>query len=183
MRTFTCDPNIEINGHTMMAYVDNVRADILQPILTQYVDLPIDVNKWYPLQPLLHVLKTINESPSATANLVAIGVKLAEYGLEPDSMNKADLGVVLEHWEEHMYRNIRNGDVGRIITEKVNDQFYKVTQKNIFPDDMCYGLAYGFARSRLPLGTNFKVWYEDFDNRIDRGDADETTICISWESM
>ncbi|MCB8946030.1 MAG: hypothetical protein H6658_19975 [Ardenticatenaceae bacterium] len=181
MHTYTCDPALEISGQTLQAYIDNVQADIIEPIFHKHGMSVPDPEKWYPLQPVLDVLKEIHDNPDATTNLVAIGVKIAEYGVEPEDIIAAPLNVVFEHWEEHMYSSVRNGDAGRIITEKVNDKFYKITQQNIFPDDLCYGLAYGFARSRLPLGVNFRVWYEDYDNRIDNGGGDKTVICVQWE--
>jgi hypothetical protein len=141
----------------------------------------VDADKWYPLQPVLDVLKVLSTNRGSVMNLIAVGVKIAEYGVQPEDIINAPLPVVLEHWQDHMNLSFRNGNPGEIITEKVNDKFYKLTQKNMFPDDLCYGLAYGFARSRLPLGTNFKVSYEDYDNRIDNGGADKTVICVEWE--
>src|SRR5690606_3708899 len=141
----------------------------------------IDYEKWYPLQPLLEVIDELASRADATSNLVAIGIKLAEYGVEPADMDTGSLPLILENWESHMYTSMRNGDVGHITTEKVNDKCYRITLETIFPDDMCYGLAYGFTRSRLPRGTEFKVWYEDFENRRDKGDSDKTVICVSWK--
>jgi hypothetical protein len=182
MHDFKCNPEMEISGQTLQAYVNNVQADIIRPIFRKYRMLPdIESKKWYPLQPVLDVLKELSKSSNATTNLVAIGVKIAEYGVEPEDIIEAPLPVVLEHWQDHMDISFRNGDPGKIITEKVHDKFYKVTQINLFPDDFCYGLAYGFARSRLPLGTNFKVWYEEGVNRIDDGGGDKTVICVEWE--
>jgi len=181
MHTFTCDPNTEILGVLLFAYIDNVQAEIIEPIFRKHGMSDPDPEKWYPLQPVLDVMKEISTSPGANTNLIAVGVKIAEYGLEPEDIVNQPLSVVLEHWNDHMHLGFRGGDIGTIITEKVHDKFYRVIQKNLVPDDMCYGLAYGFARSRLPLGTNFKVWYEDYNNRIDNGDAEETVICIEWE--
>ena len=181
MHDFKCNPEMEISGQTLQAYVHNVQSDIIKPIFERNGMTDIDPKKWYPLQPVLDILKRLSNSRSATTNLVAIGVKIAEYGVEPEDIIEAPLPVVLEHWQDHMNVSFRNGDPGTIITEKVHDKFYKVTQINLFPDDFCYGLAYGFARSRLPLGTNFKVWYEEGVNRIDDGDGDKTIICIEWE--
>ncbi|HRQ40289.1 MAG TPA: hypothetical protein PLD25_20450 [Chloroflexota bacterium] len=178
---YKCNPEMEILGQTLYAYLDNVQIEIIEPIFRKHGMTDPDPEKWYPLQPVLDLLKELQEGPGATANLVAVGVKIAEYGLEPEDIIAAPLPVVLEHWNDHMHLSFRNGDPGEIITEKVHDKFYKVTQKNIFPDSLCYGLAYGFARSRLPLGTNFKVWYEDYNNRIDYGGGDKTVICIEWE--
>lgn len=179
---FKCNPEMEVLGAVLFPYLDNVNADITEPIFRKYGMVEdLDANEWYPLQPILDVLKVLYHGPDSTMNLVAVGVKIAEYGVEPEDIVNAPLPVVLEHWNDHMHLNMRNGNPGEIITEKVHDKFYKLTQKNLFPDDLCYGLAYGFARSRLPLGTNFKVWYEDFDNRIDNGGADKTVICVEWE--
>lgn len=178
---FKCNPEMEIIGQTLRAYLENVQSNIIEPIFREHGIIDPDPDKWYPLQPVLEVLKELNDSSSATTNLVAIGVQLAEYGVEPEDIIEAPLPVVLEHWQDHMDNSFRKGDPGKIITEKINDKYYKITHANLFPDDLCYGLAYGFARSRLPLGTNFKVWYEDYDNRIDNGGGDKTVICVQWE--
>ena len=183
MRKRTCDPSVEISGQTLMAYFDNAKSNITVPVFAKHGIPSADPAKWYPLQVVLDVLYEVGTQFDGTSNLVAVGVKIAEYGVLPDDWKTVNLPMVLEGWDHHLYSSVRNGDVGHIFTEKVNDTFYKVTQQNVFPDDLCYGLAYGFARSRLPLGTNFKVWYEDYDHRIDRGDADKTVICVSWESL
>jgi len=181
MHDFKCNPEMEITGQTLLAYLDNVQVDIIGPIFKKHGMMDIEPEKWYPLQPVLDVLKELSSGQNATANLVAVGVKIAEYGVQPEDIINAPLPVVLEHWHDHMQYNFRNGDPGKIITEKVHDKFYKVTQINMFPDALCYGLAYGFARSRLPLGTNFRVWYEDNNNRLDNGGGDKTVICVEWE--
>jgi hypothetical protein len=176
----TCDSKTEISGQTLMAYIDNAQADMIIPVFRKHGMVDIDPAKWYPLQPLLDVLYELGTESGGSANLIAIGVMIAEYGIEAVETERAPLSIVLENWEKHLYANVRNGDVGHIITEKVNDKFYKVTQQNVFPDGLCYGLAYGFARSRLPKGTQFTVSYEDYDHRIDNGGADKTVISIKW---
>lgn len=186
MHTFTCDPDMVINGETLRAYVDNVQSEIIMPIFDKYGMADPVAGEWYPLQPVLDALKEISTASGASTNLIAVGVKIAQYGVEPEDVIQAPLPIVLQYWQAHMDQNIVNkntglGGAGIIRTEKVNDKFYKTYQNNLFPDDLCYGLAYGFARSRLPLGTNFKIWYEDYNNRIDNGDAEETVICIQWE--
>jgi hypothetical protein len=181
MHTYICDPNTEILGVILFSYLDNVQADIIQPIYRKHGMTDPDPEKWYPLQPVLDVLKELSKGLNASRNMIALGIKIAEYGIEPEDIVNQPLSVVLEHWNDHMQLGFRGGDIGTIITEKVHDKFYKTIQKNVFPDDLCYGLAFGFARSRLPLGTNFRVWYEESDNCIDRGGADSTVICIEWE--
>lgn len=181
MRKRTCDPAVEINGYTVQAYFHGSHEEVFRRAFKKYGITEIVVEKWYPVAPLLEVLYEIGSNPQTASSLVSLGVKIAEFGVEPTDLQKADLPLVLENWERHMYTNIRNGEVGHIRTEKISDTSYRIVQSNIFPDDLCYGLAYGFARTHLPLGTNFKVWYEDYAHRIDNGDADETVICVSWD--
>jgi hypothetical protein len=183
MRKRTCDPAVEISGQTLQAYVHGTHTDIILGIFKKHGLVDITPDKWYPLQPLLNALYEIGNHPDASSSLVSIGVKIAEYGVEPPDLKSARLALVLEGWEKHLYANVRGGDIGHILTEKVNATSYRITQDNVFPDDLCYGLAYGFARVHLPLGTNFKVWFEDYNHRIDNGDADKTVICVSWELL
>ncbi|GIL13050.1 MAG: hypothetical protein BroJett038_17700 [Chloroflexota bacterium] len=67
------------------------------------------------------------------------------------------------------------------MTEKINDQTYRTIHRHIYPDGLNYGLAYGFARQMLPETASFKVEYEDYNYRLDRGGADKTVIIVSWE--
>ena len=183
MRKRTCDPSVEISGHTLTAYISGTHTDIILRIFKKYGLEDIQPEKWYPLQPLLSALYEIGTHPDASSSLVSIGVKIAEYGVEPPDLKSARLAMVLEGWEKHLYANVRNGDVGHVITEKINPTYYRITHQNVFPDDLCYGLAYGFARAHLPIGSNFKVWYEDYQHRIDNSDSDKTVVCVSWESQ
>lgn len=186
MHSYTCDPALIINGETLRAYIDNVQIDIIEPIFKKHGMTEPVVGEWYPLQPVLDLLKELSTASGSSTNLIAVGVKIAEYGVEPEDIIQAPLPIVLQYWQDHMDKNIINkdtkaGGAGLIKTEKINDKFYKTTHNNLFPDDLCYGLAYGFARSRLPLGNNFKVYYEDYNNRIDNGDSEETVICVQWD--
>jgi hypothetical protein len=183
MRKRNCDPAIEICGQDLMAYPVATNAEVVLRILKKYGFAEIDPNKWYPLQPLLNALYEIGTHPDAASSLISIGVKIAEYGVEPPDLKSARLPIVLENWEKHLYANVRNGDVGHVLTEKLGPTYYRITHQNVFPDDLCYGLAYGFARAHLPLGSNFKVWYEDYQHRIDNSDSDKTVIYVSWESL
>ena len=178
----TCDPAVEISGQTLQAYTNATHTDVILAIFQKYGLVDIKPDQWYPLLPLLNALYEIGIHPVASTSLVSIGVRIAEYGVEPSDLKSARLPLVLENWEKHLYANVRNGAVGHILTEKTSATVYRITHQNVFPDDLCYGLAYGFARTHLPLGTNFKVWYEDYNHRIDNGDADKTVICVSWDS-
>ncbi len=183
MRKRTCDPKAQISGQTLTAYVSGAYSDNIRAIFKKHGIVDIDPAKWYPLPPLLDALYEIGTNPDIASSMVSIGVKIAEFGVNPTELQKADLPLVLEGWDSHLYANVRNADVGHIITEKLGPTSYRLIQTNVFPDDLCYGLAYGFARSHLPLGTNFKVWYEDYNHRIDNSDSDRTVICVTWDPI
>jgi hypothetical protein len=52
----------------------------------------------------------------------------------------------------------------------------------VYPDDMSYGILYGYARRFLPPGTKFKVYYDpDVLPRDQGGSENYTIIHISWE--
>ncbi len=182
MRKHTCDPAAEISGQDLMAYPVASNAEVVLRILRKYGFAEIDPERWYPLQPLLDALYEIGTHPEAAGSLVSIGVKIAEYGVEPPDLRSARLAQVLEGWDRHLYANVRHGDVGHIVAQKITDTCYRIIHQDVFPDELSYGLAYGFARVHLPLGTNFRVWYENSDHRMDNSDSDKTVICISWES-
>jgi hypothetical protein len=183
MRKRTCDASVEISGQTLQAYTHSAYSDIILNIFQKHGLVNITPDKWYPLSPLLDALYEIGTHPDASSSMVSIGVKIAEYWVEPPDLKTARLPMVLEGWEKHLYANVRNGDVGHITTEKINDTSYRIIHQNVFPDDLCYGLAYGFARAHLPPGTDFKVWYEDYEHRIDNDNSDKTVVCVSWERI
>jgi hypothetical protein len=181
MRKFTCPPSARISGQTITAYLDNLQSYESRKVFEEHGISNVDVLEWYPLQPLLDVLYILSTQPNAAQNIVAIGMQIANYGIDPEETKNVPLAAVLEHWNEHMYANIKGADIGTIVAEKVEDTYYRVTHQTVWPDDLLYGLAYGFAHGRLPKGTNFTVWYENLDNRLDNGNADKTVICVQWE--
>jgi hypothetical protein len=180
MRKFTCHPDAKISGQTITAYLDNLQSFESRKVFEQYGIDDVDTSKWYRLQPLLNVLHELSVQPNATQNIVAIGMQIAISGVDPNAP-EVPLPVVLEHWNDHMYANIQGAEVGTITAEKLGEKSYRITHRTVWPDNLVYGLAYGFARGRLPQGTHFTVWYENPDERLDQGDGDKTVICVKWD--
>ncbi len=112
MHTFTCDPDMVINGETLRAYVDNVQTEIIMPIFEKYGMTDPVVGEWYPLQPVLDALKEISIASGASTNLIAVGVQIAQYGVEPEDIIQAPLPIVLQYWQAHMDQNIVNKNTG-----------------------------------------------------------------------
>jgi len=181
MRKVTCDPKAEISGQTITAYLNNLQSHSSREVFETHGIKDVDPKKWYSLQPLLDVLYELGTQANSTENILAIGLEIATAGIDPEETINVPLGVVLEHWNDHMYANIRGADVGSIKAEQLNDTSYRVVFDTVWPDDLLYGLAYGFARGRLPKGTSFIVRYEDADKRLDNGNADFTALLVEWE--
>lgn len=181
MRKVTVDPKTEVIGTAMLSYIDNLQADVIRPLLEKYNVTNVEPDKWYPLQPWLDAIYELSTQPNFESAMIAVGMKVVQYAVSPPEMKDVTLGQMLEGWDMHFHANHRNGDVGKITTEKVNDKHYRTIHQHIYPDGLNYGLAFAFARTILPKGTAFKVWYEDENHRLDKDNADKTVICVSWE--
>lgn len=181
MKQRICDPNTEVIGQVMLSYIDNLQTDLMRPILEKHHLTNIEPDTWYPLQPWLNFIQELSTLPGFSSNMIAVGLKVAEYAVKPPEMANVTLEQILEGWNDHLYANHRSGNIGSITTEKVAEKHYRTIHRHIYPDDLSYGLAYAFARTILPPGTDFKVWYENYDKRLDNGNGDETVICVKWE--
>ena len=97
-------------------------------------------------------------------------------------MENPTLEEVLLRWND-MYQSLHRGaDIGGIVIEKIGDTHYKTTHTVIYPDDLSYGVLYGYARRFLPPGTRFMVYYDEEVIPRDQGGQDGYTIIyISWE--
>lgn len=182
MPRMTCSPGTEVIGQVMLSYIDNLRAEEIRPLLEKYGVANINPNEWYPLEPWLALINEMSADANFASNMIAVGLKVAEYAIMPEEMKNVSLAQMLEGWNIHFHANHRNGEIGQITTEKVSDTHYRLIHQHIYPDDLNYGLAYGFARTFLPKGTHFTVSYEDYDHRLDNGGGDKTVINVQWEA-
>lgn len=181
MRKLTCPSGTEVLGQNLRAFLDNLQSDKTRPIMEQYGIANPQPDQWYSLADLLNVLNLIMEHPDVTFNMVAIGMKIGEIVPMPPDMPDPTLEQVLSMWNG-IYQYIhRQGDVGAISFEKVNDKHFKTIHTDVYPDDFSYGIVYGYGRRFLPFGTRFTVYY---DEAIPPRDHDEhsrvTIIHIAW---
>lgn len=163
-----------------MSLVDNLVADQIAPYLSTYHLINLREDQWYPLQNLLDLFNDLNKS-HLVPSFVAIGMSIANVALMPDSLNQPTLPQVLEGWNEHYQVNHRNGYIGRKITQKLEEKHYLLTlDGGVYPDDLEYGVVYGFAKRFLPAETPFTVWYDEDVKRLDEGGT-KTVIHVKWE--
>ena len=180
MRILTCDPDVEVIGAVMLSIINNLQANEIRPILEANNLTEIDPETWYPAERWLKVMNELAESPNVTTNDIAIGMKIAENVVLPPQMQDAPLSKILQSWDMIYQKQHRGGNIGDKEIQQLSDTSYRIILRDLYPDDLAYGVAYGFCKRFLPAGTHFTVQYEDISNRRDNGGADETALLIDW---
>lgn len=181
MRTLTVGSDVEIIGGTMASIIENVRSEHIQPFLEKQDLTDIDKEAWYPAEKWIAVMNDLGSDAGSMGDFVAIGMKVAENVVFPPQLQGAPLGKIFEMWDVVYKKQHRGGNIGGRVVEQISETSYRVTLTDLYPDDMSYGVAYGWCKRFLPAGTNFKVSYEDMAKTRDKGDGDETVLLIEWD--
>ena len=121
------------------------------------------------------------DSKNATMfDFVSIGIKEAEQAIVPPQFQTMSLKDLLVNMEQVFHLNNRGSDYGYCKTDVVADKHIKVILRAVTPDDVWYGIFYGFVRRFAPKGTRFTVQYDpDLPRRENGGEA--TIIHIKWD--
>jgi hypothetical protein len=181
MRTLSCEPGTEVSGASMRSFVESITADEYAPLVKKYGYENVDPDGWYPLSSFHDFLNELIQHPNGTPNLVSLGLSIAKVALTPPELKNPTFAQVVEGWDLHYQANFRKGPVGHKTTVKVDDRHYKIVlDRTAMPDDLEYGVLYGFAKRFLPSGSHFKVWYDDKVVRMDEG-GEQTVIHVSWD--
>lgn len=182
MRTLTCAPDVEVIGAAMLAIINNSESANIFPLLESHGLTEIDPEAWYPAQKWLTVMNEMARNPNMTSNFVAIGMSVSERIILPPHLQEATLPDILDNWDTLYHMQHHGDDIGYKIIERTSETSYRITVRDLYPDDFIYGLAYGFCRRFLPAGTEFHVQYESPELRRDFGDAEETVYLIDWQA-
>jgi hypothetical protein len=181
VRRFKVQPGTLISGAAMISFIDNANANDAAPIVKKHGFENVDPDKWYSLTDFHRFLYELEQRSAVTYNLIAIGIGVAHHAHMPPNMDSPDFAQMIERSSEHYQGNFRNGDVGHKEAIKLGPKHYKVVhEKTMMPDDLEYGVMYGFAKRFLPPGTPFTIWYDENVLRMDEG-GDQTVIHVRWE--
>lgn len=180
MRYLSSEPNVDVIGAAVISIVDNLQSDEIQPLLEKHGLTNVQPETWYPVEKWLGVMNDLAQDANTTPNYVAIGMAVAENVVLPPELQSASLADILHMWDNIYQMQHRGGNVGSVQIEKIDENHYRSIHQHIYPDDLTYGLAYGWCRRFLPEGTRFKVSYEEINNRLDQGDNNQTVIIIKW---
>lgn len=180
MPQYTCDPNLEISGQTVLSLFHNANHENIKHLLNQHNFSNIDPDSWYSMQGVLALIKDIAETRGSTFNLVSIGIAAAQLGKLPPGTENMSLVEFFTLYEKLYQTRFRNGGGGWIKSEQVSDKHIKITFNGPFPDDIFYGVFYGYARRILPEGTPVFFQYDEKLPRADNG-AEFTVVHATWE--
>ena len=157
---FTCDPNVELDGHSSKALLRSMLSDDYIDLLQEYGLDEIDEESWYPLQNLLKVLGELAQRGSMM-ELVSIGMAAADASIIPPEVEAMDAPDFLLLYNKIYPTRWRNGDPGHMTVEIVDPSHLIIDDYTPFPDDLFYGLMYGFVRRFNRSGRTFSVRYDD----------------------
>lgn len=165
------DPNAELNGTTALAFIRSIQHDDIAEILEARGLAEVDPQAWYSLQRILDVLSDIASHENSTTNLVSVGIAAAQLGIDklPPEMASATLEQVLLSYPKIYQTRHRGGDAGEIEVEKVNDDRYILKMRLPYPDDVFYGVMYGYVRHFRPANKRFTLRYDPNSTRRDEG--------------
>jgi hypothetical protein len=177
--TYTCDPNIKLVGRTVQSLTHNMRADAMRDILAEHGLTEVDPDAWYPLQDVLNVLNDIATKKSAMMDFVSIGISAVEFAELSPEMAAMDFATFLKTYAKVFEMRHQGGTPGWIEVEEADEGHITITMNTAYPDDIYYGVWYGYARRFLGEGTPFKVRYDNATRR--KGLGGEATIYhITW---
>ncbi len=178
------DPNTELVGRTALSMTSNIMQDEYIDILKRHGLEQIDPEAWYPVQSLLDVFNEIARGGfNASPIFVSIGMAAARLSLEsmPPQLKALPWQTFFTSYDKVWQSRHRNGDVGRVTTEYVDDNHLVLRFRSPYPDDIFYGAFYAYTRHFKPAGKNFSVTYDDKLLPRDKG-GNETVIHIQVEA-
>ncbi len=175
-------PDHEVPGRIFLELKNAVGSDEILPYFEKHGMKTIDPQAWYSEQALLDIyndMAATNES-GTMFDFVSIGMKEAEQAIIPASYSSLPLLQILQGVGDVLKLNNRGTDYGWIQAETVADHHVKMILHVPTPDDIWYGIFYGYVRRFLPKGARFTVY---FDPDIPHKDTwgENTIIHITWK--
>lgn len=145
-----------------------INSEAFFPVFERHGLGEIDPEAWFPLQNFLDVLNEIEEQ-GGMFDLISIGKKIGEDIDIPDDMRVLPFFQLLNLAPEIYKMHNRGSDIGWILVEEVDDKHHKLILCVPDPDDLWYGIFYGFSRRHLPSDQRFSIYYDPDEPRRNEG--------------
>lgn len=173
-------PDAEVIGGAINGFIDAINRDSIWPHLEKLDMTTIDPNTWYPKQMYVDLWNSIlSSSDSAMFDLVSIGMTIADTAWPPEADGQP-FDVLVAEWGNAFNAVNQGNDRGYVKAEKRSDNQYAVICRTPDPDDLHYGIVYGFCKRFLPEGKRFTVKYDETAPRRDNG-GHETVLLITLQ--
>ncbi len=174
-------PDHEYLGQVLIDFENAVGGERIHPLLEKHGLGDIDAEVWYPAQRFMDVMNDLQDSGMADMlDFVSIGLKHVEQAIMPPEFAALSLVEILSGMDAAYHLNNRGTDIGEIKCEIVSNRHVKMLVRVPQPDDVWYGICYGYVRRHAPEGTTFTVYYDEDAPRRHEG-GDHTIIHITWE--
>ena len=171
----------EIPGRILIDLANAVGSDEILPFYQAHGLNHIDPEAWYPQQTVLDIYSDMASHKGGTMfDFVSIGIKEAEQANIPPRFQSLPLLANLQAIGEVFKLNNRGSDCGEITCETVDDHHVRMVMRIPQPDDIWYGIFYGYVKRFVPPGTDFTVSYDPDIPRRDKGGR-QTIIHIRWK--
>ncbi|MBZ0316739.1 MAG: hypothetical protein K8L91_09990 [Anaerolineae bacterium] len=137
-------PDAEYAGQLAAAFTQNLRADVIKPLLQRHGLENVDPAAWYPQQQILDLLRDI-EREFTFEELVAVGIKASELVPPPPMINSIEAVVQTANLlHQAACRNVQPDET--VFTKKLGERHYQLTFNLPSPPFAIYGVLYGLIR-------------------------------------
>lgn len=169
----------EYLGQVLLDLENAVGGDRVRKIFEKHGLTNIEAQAWYPAQKFLDSLIDMSSGSVPMMDFVSIGLKQVEMAIMPPEFASLPLIQILGSMDAAYHLNNRGTDIGEIKCDVVDDKHVKMIFRVPQPDDIWYGVSYGYMR-RLAGGVRFTVTYDKETPRRDHG-GEVTIIHIKWD--
>lgn len=178
------DPNVEVNGRTVLAVVDGMGAmtssrKMAMAILKRNGIENLHKTGWYKQQDWLNAFKEIAEN-IGSRTLYLIGRRIPKNAKFPESIT--NLKEALESIDVAYHMNHRGGEIGHYNLVDFDTQAHQATMvcDNPYPCDFDRGIIDQMCQQFKPLGiSSVKIEHDDTQPCRKEG-AETCTYRISW---
>ncbi|MEN9444973.1 MAG: hypothetical protein RIS47_1864 [Bacteroidota bacterium] len=181
MQFIPIDPNVEVNGRTIMAFVTAMPAfqSTFESILSESGLVNLQPDDWYPQSKWLNAFEKVGKKLGSNT-LFTIGKAIPENAEFPPQIN--NLRSALESINMAYQMNHRFGEIGYYKLIAFNDDLRTAIMEcmNPYPSDFDRGIITTMVRKFKPISSLVITVELDHNKPTRLNGSDSCTYRISW---